>query len=429
MTERKSSLCIWLHNDGKLSSIFPSYLMRAFHINCTYTTNLQEANSVIGGRNLLRVPEHFKGVFLGAGLDRKTIRSFPLAKVINLLGHKTAECVLSNNTDKHIIMGDVLLLADLVYTRLQQTPGTMLKITGKHALLVVTDSEELNQVRKWKWVLEAEAKNELVLMNVATNQLSMLEVMEKIGTSPFVLSTDSDVMAIALSFNVPCCPVTLSSGDIFVWKDLYSAFSGGKTNSSNIPTVKRLKDDSTLPEMLSWCKTRVVGELKVLKANLQHQLESLRGGGGGGGGKASTRNTKAVPVTRRSRSLEKGRLPTIPQSPPKLASSSSRLSSFSVPSSTTTRRTNSRLSQTQVIPSLKLSAVSTSTQSSPRKPVSSRSQGHAPPPLPDEGTIKQISPASSSSSSSVRSNTSVPHIRSRSKQTRTFITNDTPRSN
>lgn len=386
--------CIWLCNDSKISSLFPSYLLKAFHINASYTTNILEANLVIGGRNLLRLPEHYSGIVLGAGADRKIVRSFPLMRIISLLGQKTSECVLSVSTAIPPVVGDPLLLSEIVYTRLQQTPGVHLAQHSCPPLFLLQSAEEVQQCRQWKWMKQAEESKDIVLQDTMhIVNTSMLEVMEIIATSKCVFSNDPDVLAIALSFNVACCPVTLKSADLFVWKDLFSAFPQQLT-----PTVKRLKDDTTLKEALSWCQARPVGELKVLKTNLMQQLEKLRGG------------TKVRTISPRDCSIPASKLP------PKRSKSLSRLSQTQVfkPQEQTTRLHPTWVKPKPVIPPLPLNLVSPSpsSSSSSSSASSSLSTQHLPPPLP--ATLLSNSAAST------------PHVRNRNS--RKIISNETPRS-
>lgn len=418
--------CIWLCDDHKLSSLFPSYLLKAFHIPATYTTNIHEANLILGGRNLLRVPEHYSGIIFGAGLDRKIIRSFPLMKIINLLGHKSSECVLSSSGAQGIV-GDPLLLSDIVYTRLQQTPGVLLGTNSAPPLFFLQSTEDLETCRQWKWIKQAEDSKELVLQCVTHLNQSMLEVMELIASSKYVFSNDPDVIAIALSFNVACCPITLKSADIFVWKDLFSAFP-----QQQAPTVKRIKDDTTLKEAISWCQTRAVGELKVLKGNILQQLEKLRGVS-----KATTSKPRVSP---------RDTLAAVPKkSAPKRSKSLSRLSQTQVfqpahaSSAAPSRKSADEITRlrptwvkqklaTPSLPPLPLNSIPTSTSSSSTsfstllsttKTTPRSNNLNLPPPLP--ATLLTEDEQKNSTSSAA----STPHIRNRNS--RKMISNETPR--
>jgi hypothetical protein len=424
--EMPPKYCIWLCDDHKLSSLFPSYLFKAFHIQAQYTTQLHEANLIFGGRNLLRVPEHFSGTVFGAGLDRKIIRSFPLMKTINLLGHKSSECVLSANALNQSIMGDPLLLADIVYTRLQQKPGVVLNSGSAPSLLFLQTAEDVEICRQWKWVQNAEEAKELVVQDVMHIHQSMLEILELIAVSKHVFSNDPDVIAIALSFNVPCSPVTLKAADLFVWKDLYSAFP-----QQQAPTLKRLKDDTSLKEAISWCQTRAVGELKVLKANLVHQVEKLRGGVG---------SASASPMPVASKPKRRDRSPSIAAKPAasRRSKSMSRLSQTQVfnpvsaaPSRKSADELSTRLHPTWVKPVKSILSNSNSTPSPssaapsssvsfssliasiPAKSSTPRTNPGLPPPLP---AALLTEPSSS---------TSTPNIRNRNS--RKIISAETPR--
>lgn len=267
-------LNVWLRDDGRLSSLFPSYLLRALNIsNVGYTKNIQDATVIIGGRNLGLLPEHFSGQVLGAGLDRKMVRTFPLMKTVFLLGHKTGECILSRADNSRIAMGDPLLLADLVLERLAVTP---ISKTGKPGLLVVGTAEEAQMVSSWSGIKTAQEQKELEVISVAEQKQGVLELLDKIYGRAFVVATDPDIVAVATSFNLPCAPATLASGDIFVWRDFYSVLFGEKM----IPMVRRLKADLKLKDLVSWCagKTIPVGDLKLAKAQIQHHFQVLKGG-------------------------------------------------------------------------------------------------------------------------------------------------------
>jgi len=289
-----TSKVVWLNNaDGKLSSLFPSYLMRAFRIDCSFTQNIEEANVIVGGRNLLKVPEHFSGIIFGAGLDRKAVRCFPLTKIVFMLGYKSGECVLSRAENAKMHMGDPLLLADIVRTRLGDP---LLEKKATTALLAVPTEEEAEIIKAWPWVRVGLEQKELVLFVVSTEtrNRTMLEILDLLRFQKFIVALDPDIIAVAMSFNVPCAPATMTSKDAFMWRDLYSVLSP----KQQIPLIKRLKGDLTLREVASWCQTMAAGELIVLKSQLQQHFNIFRPTG-------IIPPTAPAPKRGRSRSVDK----------------------------------------------------------------------------------------------------------------------------
>lgn len=262
---------VWLSDANTISAIYPSYLLRAFQLQPKFTNDLRQANMIIGGRQIAKIPENFSGMLIGVGLDRPMTRTLPLTKIVNLLGRKTAECLLGSgsggNTD--MIMGDPLLLADFVYQKLLSPPGGISASSSAVSASALTIVLRNESERKHVEHLGATAQ---ILVGLNDSD-SLLDFFGRISTAKAVVTSDPDTMAVALSFNVPCAAMSFGSADLFVWKDLFSVLS----NNGRDLVVKRMKPVTTVSEILkSWgLKTQPFGEMKILKANLLHQLEGV----------------------------------------------------------------------------------------------------------------------------------------------------------
>lgn len=255
---------VWLSDTNTISAIFPSYLLRAFQVTPKFTNDLRQANMIIGGRQIAKIPENFSGTLIGVGLDRPMTRTLPLTKIVNLLGRKTAECLLGGSSGEdhtNMIMGDPLLLADFVYQKLVSPPISS-GAPASNLTIVLRNENERKHV---------EHLGTQILVGLGDSD-SLLDFFGRISTAKAVVTSDPDTMAVALSFNVPCAAMTFGSADLFVWKDLFSVLS----NNGRDLVVKRMKPVTTVAEILkSWVKTQPFGELKILKANLLHQLEGV----------------------------------------------------------------------------------------------------------------------------------------------------------
>jgi len=255
---------VWLADTNTVSAIFPSYLLRAFQIQPQFTNDIRKATVIIGGRHVTKIPENFPGTLIGVGLERSCMRTLPLAKIVNLLGRKTAECLMGGGGET-MIMGDPLLLADWVWQKLTIAAP---RVTAPSSLLLVV----LQNDNERKYVEHLVDDPETHIMTVLENCDSLLDFFGMVRAAKALITSDPDTMAVALSFNIPCASVSFGSADVFVWKDLFSVLGG---QGRNMP-VKRMKTVTTAAEILkTWVKIQPFGELKVLKANLLHQLETF----------------------------------------------------------------------------------------------------------------------------------------------------------
>jgi len=261
----RTTMNVWLSDTNTISAIFPSYLLRAFQVTPKFTNDLRQANMIIGGRQIAKIPENFSGTLIGVGLDRPMTRTLPLTKIVNLLGRKTAECLLGGSSGEdhtNMIMGDPLLLADFVYQKLVSASSS--GAPASNLTIVLRNENERKHV-------EHLVTGTQILVGLGDSD-SLLDFFGRISTAKAVVTSDPDTMAVALSFNVPCAAMTFGSADLFVWKDLFSVLS----NNGRDLVVKRMKPVTTVSEILkSWVKTQPFGELKILKANLLHQLEGV----------------------------------------------------------------------------------------------------------------------------------------------------------
>jgi len=262
---------VWLSDTNTVSAIFPSYLLRAFQMTPKFTNDIRQANVIIGGRHVTKIPENFQGTLIGVGLDRACMRTLPLTKIVNLLGRKTAECLLGGSDggggSTPMIMGDPLLLADFVWQRLMVGSVSATPPASPPALTIILRNEN-----ERKYVIPHLETSETQIVVGLGGTDSLLDFFALIRSAKAIVTSDPDTMAVALSFNVPCAGMSFGSADLFVWKDLFSVLA----NNGRDLVIKRLKPVTTVQEILkSWVKTQPFGELKVLKANLLHQFEGF----------------------------------------------------------------------------------------------------------------------------------------------------------